>query len=134
VLTDEILEAFVAPHIATAARWQRLRRFFAWQLDPAHRRATMDAVAGMRAFTRPTLVLWGRRDVNFGEQIAHRLIDDIPGAELHWMQDSGHLPMLEEPDAYADAIIHFASSAPPPAGGHARPSAATAADDPASTA
>jgi hypothetical protein len=37
-LTDEVLEAFVAPHIATAARWQRLRRFFAWQLDPAHRR------------------------------------------------------------------------------------------------
>jgi pimeloyl-ACP methyl ester carboxylesterase len=133
VLTDEALEAFVAPHIATAARWQRLRRFFAWQLDPAHRCATMDALAGMRAFMRPTLVLWGRRDVNFGEQIAHRLIDDIPGAEqLHWMQDSGHLPMLEEPDAYADAIIQFASSAPSPAGQQAPPSAGGVAGDLAS--
>jgi pimeloyl-ACP methyl ester carboxylesterase len=92
----------------------------------------MDAVAGRRAFTGPTLLLWGRRDVNFGEQIARRLIDDIPAAErLHWMQDSGHLPMLEEPDAYADAIIYFAGSAPPPAGEHAPPSAASAADDPA---
>jgi hypothetical protein len=44
---------------------------------------------------------------------------------------SGHLPMLEEPDAYADAIIYFAGSAPPPAGEHAPPSAASAADDPA---
>jgi pimeloyl-ACP methyl ester carboxylesterase len=111
-LTDEVLEAFVEPHIATAARWQRLRRFFAWQLDPAHRRATIDAIAGMQKFTQPTLILWGRHDVNFGETIASRLLSDIPGAHhLRWMEESGHLPMLEEPDTYAHAIIEFATSA-----------------------
>ena len=113
VLTDEVLEAFVAPHIATPARWQRLRRFFAWQLDPAHRRATIDAVAGMQKFIQPTLILWGRHDVNFGETIANRLLDDIPGAhQLRWMEESGHLPMLEEPDTYAHAVIEFATARP----------------------
>lgn len=112
VLTDEVLEAFIHPHIATPARWQRLRRFFAWQLDPDHRRATINALAGMRKFLKPTLILWGRRDVNFGERIVRRLLDDIPGAQrVQWMEDSGHLPMLEEPDAYAKAIVRFASSA-----------------------
>lgn len=111
-LGDEVLEAFVHPHISTPARWQRLRRFFAWQLDPGHRRATMDAVAGMREFTKPTLILWGQRDVNFGGAIAERLLDDIPGADrLEWMKDSGHLPMLEEPDAYTRAILRFAADA-----------------------
>lgn len=111
VLTDEVLEAFVRPHIATAARWQRLRRFFAWQLDPDHRRVTVDAVAGMRRFTRPTLVLWGRHDVNFGDAVARRLADEIPGATgVRWMDDSGHLPMLEEPDAYSSAVAAFVSS------------------------
>lgn len=111
-LSDELLEDFVAAHIATPARWQRLRRFFAWQLEPAHRHLTMEAVPGMRAFTKPTLILWGRRDVNFGEAIAHRLLSDIPGAgRLQWMEQSGHLPMLEEPDAYAEAIIEFATAA-----------------------
>lgn len=111
-LTDDVLDAFVQPHIATPARWQRLRRFFAWQLDPDHRRVTIDAVAGMRTFTKPTLILWGRHDVNFGETIAQRLLNDIPGAKrLEWMENSGHLPMLEEPDAYAHAVSHFAESA-----------------------
>lgn len=126
-LTDEVLKAFADPHIATPARWQRLRRFFAWQLDPAHRRATMDAVAGMQKFTQPTLILWGQRDVNFGEAIAERLLGDIPGAQrLQWMEGSGHLAMLEEPDAFAQAIIQFATCAGPThdelptASGHSR--------------
>lgn len=110
VLTDEVLDAFVQPHIATPARWQRLRRFFVWQLDPEHRRTTMDVVPAMRRFRRPTLILWGRHDVNFGAAVAERLVADIPGAQrIQWMGSSGHLPMLEEPDAYAEAIAAFAS-------------------------
>lgn len=112
VLSDEVLNAFVQPHIATPARWQRLRRFFAWQLDADHRRVTVDAIPGMQSFTKPTLILWGQHDVNFGHAIARRLLDDIPGAgRLQWMDDSGHLPMLEQPDAYSRAVIDFATSA-----------------------
>jgi pimeloyl-ACP methyl ester carboxylesterase len=37
-LNKDILVEWVTPHTASAERWQRLRRFFAWQLDPAHNR------------------------------------------------------------------------------------------------
>lgn len=122
VLTDETLDAIVGPLIATAARWQRLRRFFAWQLDPDNQAETVRAVEGMRRFVAPTLILWGRHDGNFGETVARKLLDDIPGAErIEWMEESGHLPMLEEPAAYAAAVSEFvASSAASPAIADAR--------------
>jgi pimeloyl-ACP methyl ester carboxylesterase len=110
VLTYETLKAIVQPLIATPVRWQRLRRFFAGQLDAGNRSETVRAVAGMRCFNAPTLILWGRHDGNFGEPVARKLLDDIPGAErIEWMEESGHLPMLEEPSAYAAAVADFAT-------------------------
>jgi pimeloyl-ACP methyl ester carboxylesterase len=111
-LSDETLEAIVSPLIATPARWQRLRRFFAGQLDPGNRAETVRAVDDMRRFTSPTLLLWGRHDGNFGEPVARKLLADIPGADrISWMERSGHLPMLEEPSAYAAAVAEFVSAA-----------------------
>ena len=107
-LSDELLDAFADEHMATALRWQRLRRFFNGQLDPANNRLTLEAVPAMRRFTRPVLILWGERDTNFGPAIAKRLARDIPGTKgLKWMPLSAHLPMLEEPNAYADAAYRF---------------------------
>ncbi len=110
VLTDSVLDAFARPHISTPARWQRFRRFFRWQLDRDHNLVTLRAVEAMREFNSPTLILWGRRDGNFGESIARRLSDDIPGVvRVEWLEDSGHLPMMEEPQRYADAVVGFIS-------------------------
>jgi pimeloyl-ACP methyl ester carboxylesterase len=68
----------------------------------------MRAVDGMRKFDRPTLILWGRHDTNFGPPIAERLAKDIPGVvRIRWMENSAHLPMLEEPEAYAAALTQF---------------------------
>lgn len=107
-LTDDVLKAFVRPHISTGSRWQRLRRFFRWQLDRDHNQLTMRAVPWMREFKTPTLILWGKQDGNFGEAIANRLAGDIPGVvRVEWMENSGHLPMLEEPQRYADAVATF---------------------------
>jgi pimeloyl-ACP methyl ester carboxylesterase len=107
-LTDEMLEAFVQPQLATATRWARLRRFFTWQMDPDHNAETMRAVDGMRRFDRPVLILWGRHDTNFGPAIAERLAKDIPGVvRVEWMEESAHLPMLEEPERYTDALLKF---------------------------
>lgn len=104
--TDEMLDAFTRPHIASAARWARLRRFFCWQLDSDHNAVTMGAVDAMRRFHRPTLLVWGRNDTNFGPHLAERLAGDIPGVVgTKWMEHSAHMPMLEEPQAYADAVL-----------------------------
>ncbi|NNL68139.1 MAG: alpha/beta hydrolase [Myxococcales bacterium] len=107
-LDEAMLASFTAPHVADAARWQRLRRFFRWQLDEEHNRITMDAVPAMREFQRPVKLLWGRQDENFGPAIAERLIGDLPGAVgVEWFEHSGHMPMLEEPDKYATEVLAF---------------------------
>ena len=119
-LTDETLDAFARPLTSDGARWQRTRRFFRWQLDPAHNRLTQGAVPALRRFDRPVLIIWGQKDTNFGPAIAERLARDIPGAVgIRWMTRSAHLPMLEEPAAYSDAALAFFNSGGASAATHA---------------
>ena len=108
VFTDEVVLAYTRAHTSSAARWQRLRRFFRWQLDPEHNRVTLDATDGLRRFDRPTLVLWGRLDTNFGPEIAERLATDIPGVvAVEYLEESAHMPFQEEPEAYNAALLRF---------------------------
>jgi len=107
-LTDEALAAYMRPHIASPERWYRLRRFFRWQLDREHNLETLCAVDGMRQFDHPTLLLWGKHDTNFGPAIAERLAKDIPGfVRIELLENSAHMPMQEEPEAYARAVLRF---------------------------
>jgi pimeloyl-ACP methyl ester carboxylesterase len=109
-LTQDVIRGLLRPSMATPARWKRLRRFLAWQLDRDHNLETMRAVDGLRRFDHPTLLLWGRHDTNFGSTIAERLAHDIPGVvRIEWLTNSAHLPMLEEPEHYASAIERFLS-------------------------
>ena len=109
-LTDATLDAFASEHLATPRRWQRLRRFLAYQLDPTNNHLTQDAVPAMRRFTKPVLLLWGQKDTNFGPQIAKRLARDIPGTVgISWLTNSAHLPMLEQPQEYSDIAYRFLS-------------------------
>ena len=111
-LSDEVLDAFTRPNMATPERWLRLRRFLRWQIDREHNLETVRAVEGMRRFHHPTLILWGQHDTNFGPAIAERLAHDIPGVvRVEWLGNSAHLPMSEEPEAYAQAIDKFLSEA-----------------------
>jgi pimeloyl-ACP methyl ester carboxylesterase len=111
--TDEVLHAYTRAHIATPQRWARLQRFFRWQLDPEHNRVTMDAVEGIRRFEKPTLILWGRRDTNFGPAIAERLADDIPGTvAVEYLENSAHMPFQEEPERYGKAVLRFLDADP----------------------
>lgn len=106
--TDEVLYAYTRALIATPERFARLQRFFHWQLDPEHNRLTMEAVEGLRRFDRPTLILWGKQDTNFGPPIAERLAGDIPGVVgVEYLEHSAHMPFQEEPDRYADAVRQF---------------------------
>lgn len=108
--------AFTMQHTSSPERWQRLRRFFAWQLDPEHNQITMTALPGMRAFTKPVLLVWGAQDENFGPAIAKRLAKDIPGTTgIRWMRKSAHMPMMEEPAAYAAEVKTFLEGETPAA-------------------
>lgn len=108
VLTPGLLQGWTAPHVASPARWQRLRRFYRSQLDPAHNRLTADAVPAMRRFDHPVLLVWGARDTNFGTRVANRLARDLPNTRgIVLLQGSSHMPMQEEPTAYAAAVLDF---------------------------
>lgn len=108
VFTDEVVLAYTRAHTSSQARWERLRRFFRWQLDPEHNRVTLDAVDGLRKFDRPTLILWGKVDTNFGPEIAERLASDIPGVVgVEYLEHSAHMPFQEEPEAYNTALLRF---------------------------
>jgi 2-hydroxymuconate-semialdehyde hydrolase len=113
VLTHEVLTGLLGPSLATPARWKRLRRFAAWQLDRDRNLETLRAVDGLRRFDHPTLLLWGRHDTNFGPAIAERLAHDIRGTVgIEWLVHSAHLPMLEEPERYAAALDRFFAALP----------------------
>ncbi len=110
-LNRGILAEWVTPHTASGERRQRLRRFFRWQLDKEHNNITQAAVPSIRRFSKPTLLVWGEQDTNFGPALAKRLAADIPGVTgTVWMKDSAHMPMVEEPAACADAVLKFMRS------------------------
>lgn len=53
----------------------------------------------------PALVLWGRHDRILGTQAATTLSQLIPQSRLHWLERSGHLPHLEQPEETATVIL-----------------------------
>ena len=64
-------------------------------------------IGALQALDLPTHVLWGRKDPIAVEAIARRLAEEIPGARLTWLDEAGHYPMLEAPDAWAGAVLGF---------------------------
>ena len=108
VLTPELLDGYIRANFADRQRRAKTRRFLAGQLDPANQRCTLAAVAGLRRFDHPTLLIWGRDDPHFGPQWAQRLYADIPGAhQLELLPATGHLLMEEQPERLAALIADF---------------------------
>ena len=61
----------------------------------------------MRQIKLPTLVVWGADDQVFSPDNAERLANDIEGSVVRMIQNSGHLPQIEQPDAFLDAVLPF---------------------------
>jgi pimeloyl-ACP methyl ester carboxylesterase len=53
----------------------------------------------------PALVVWGRYDTGRTMEHARALLDGIPDSEFAPMEESGHSPMVETPQAF-DAAFH----------------------------
>ncbi len=108
VLTDELIDGYVRANTSDSHRRAKTGRFLAGQFDPANNRCTMDALDGLRRFTRPTLLLWGGADPHFGPEWAERLRDDVPGVvRVEVLPEVGHLLMEEDPETVATHIAEF---------------------------
>ena len=61
----------------------------------------------MRQIKVPTLIVWGANDKVFSIDNVERLRTDIAGAKVNIIENSGHLPQLEQTEAFLDAVIPF---------------------------
>ncbi len=72
-------------------------------------RQAVDRLAELRA---PTLVLMGELDIPDFQLIAEVLVGNIAGARLQVIADSGHIPPLEQPEAFNQALVGFLNGVP----------------------
>ena len=70
--------------------------------------------AGLRdrldALTLPALVIWGQRDRVVSPRYGEQLRDALPDGRLLLLPDAGHVPMCEQPDDVAAAVLELVRS------------------------
>jgi pimeloyl-ACP methyl ester carboxylesterase len=67
----------------------------------------------LRAWERPLLIVVGEDDSVTPPPMAERMHSMVPGAELVVIPRAGHLPPVEQPDHFADALRTFLDRLPP---------------------
>ncbi len=92
--------------------YRALRPALPTRLDPLrafndHEAATMDLRPGLAAVRAPALVLVGRYDFITTPQMAEDIARHLPHAQLVVFEQSGHLPFIEEPEAWRTTIRQF---------------------------
>lgn len=60
--------------------------------------------------TTPTLIIWGRHDRVFDVSCAELMHAGVKGSELVILEETGHMPMIEKPEATAAAQLTFLSA------------------------
>lgn len=77
---------------------------------------SLGAVLGARppllqCVTQPTLLVWGRDDRMISVRRGQRLVSQLPNARLIELERCGHLPMLEQPEHFNQAVADFLATA-----------------------
>jgi pimeloyl-ACP methyl ester carboxylesterase len=82
----------------------------------ARRHQLLEVCQRLRAFDRPTLVVWTPEDRVQRPEHGRRLADLLPDARLVEIPDSYTLIMRDQPEAFARAVREFVRAAPAVAG------------------
>lgn len=69
--------------------------------------AAFDARERLPDIETPTLVIHGTEDEVVPRQFGKYIAERIPGARLHLIKGAGHLPFVERPTAFNDAVLQF---------------------------
>ena len=87
---------------------------FNWEVNEAVSRdlSRFDLTPELPKFRFPTLVICGRFDMNVAPVFAYQMYRAIPGAQFTVFEKSGHLPFVEEPDAFASRVESFLGTTP----------------------
>ncbi len=81
------------------------------QFDPDSFTFSVDVLAAMSEFARPTLLLTGKEETEVRRKHAADLMHRIPNCSEVIFGDSGHLCNLTEPDLYNQTVIEFCRKA-----------------------
>lgn len=91
------------------ARWQDMLA----GIDPAGYAGVCAAIAGTDLITPtsglrlPTLGITGSEDKSTPPDLVRETLDLIPGSDFRLMRRAGHLPCVEQPEAYAALLTEF---------------------------
>jgi pimeloyl-ACP methyl ester carboxylesterase len=99
ILTDELIEDA-----------QRVYHTRDWDLSllALARDSNRNALAEpLQTMELPVLILWGEEDRWIAPDIGVKLEADFPHAQRRTFSEVGHLPMLEDPKAFAQALRIF---------------------------
>ena len=61
----------------------------------------------LRKFAAPQLFILGKKDGYITAEVAEAMVASHPQAEVAWMENSGHMSFIEEPEACAAALLGF---------------------------
>ena len=56
---------------------------------------------------QPVLLVWGKQDVVTPPKVANQFKSLLPNAQLKWIDQCGHAPMMERPDQFSDLLKDF---------------------------
>jgi len=79
-----------------------------WELTLARRKS--DLPARLNQLSQPVLVVYGSHDRIVPPSESIRLAGELPGAKLEVIQNAGHVPHEERPDAFMLAVMPFINS------------------------
>ena len=72
---------------------------------------SLDLSDDLPHLARPVLVMAGRYDANVSPRTAWKIHQAIPGSQYAILEQSGHFPMIEEPDQFVAIVGRFLRSA-----------------------
>ncbi|GAA3580375.1 MULTISPECIES: alpha/beta fold hydrolase [Marinobacter] len=65
----------------------------------------------LRQIHHQTLILWGENDRLFAIEHGEAAVRTLPNARLCRLPEAGHLPLMDQPQAFNDAVIGFLDGA-----------------------
>jgi pimeloyl-ACP methyl ester carboxylesterase len=86
----------------------RGRREFEQHLAALDNTESVVIAPDLQKINVPTLLLWGRADTYLPwNTVGERLRTLMPGADVQLIEGAGHVPHLETPTAYVDALLRW---------------------------
>ena len=61
----------------------------------------------LHALGKPILFVLGRKDGHIVAEVAEKMVAEHPEAKVVWLENSGHMGFIEEPQACAKALLEF---------------------------